>query len=124
MSSKHRVTGGELFDRIIAKGSYTESDASSLIGQVLDAIDYLHSQGIVHRDLKPENLLYYRYNLSAQTTTLPGPQVVVVNSLVCLSVSLSVCVFWSLLTWLPYSTGFTAWIAFTQQVISLNGGRS
>ncbi|XP_064399432.1 calcium/calmodulin-dependent protein kinase type 1-like [Halichondria panicea] len=53
------VTGGELFDRIIAKGSYTESDASSLIGQVLDAIDYLHSQGIVHRDLKPENLLYY-----------------------------------------------------------------
>ncbi len=65
----HRVTGGELFDRIIAKGSYTESDASSLIGQVLDAIDYLHSQGIVHRDLKPENLLYYRYNLSAPTTT-------------------------------------------------------
>ncbi len=56
----YRVTGGELFDRIIAKGSYTEFDASHLIGQVLDAIDYLHSQGIVHRDLKPENLLYYR----------------------------------------------------------------
>lgn len=58
--SSHRVTGGELFDRIIAKGSYSESDASHLIGQVLDAINYLHSQGIVHRDLKPENLLYYR----------------------------------------------------------------
>ncbi len=104
MSSKHRVTGGELFDRIIAKGSYTESDASSLIGQVLDAIDYLHSQGIVHRDLKPENLLYYRYNLSAQTTTLPGPQVVVVKSTVW-SVCLCVCVFWSLLTWLHIALG-------------------
>lgn len=53
------VTGGELFDRIIAKGSYTEKDASILIRQVLEAVDYLHSLGVVHRDLKPENLLYY-----------------------------------------------------------------
>ena len=56
-----RVTGGELFDRIIAKGSYTERDASDLIRQVLEAVDYLHGRDIVHRDLKPENLLYYRY---------------------------------------------------------------
>lgn len=53
------VTGGELFDRIIAKGSYTEQDASSLCRQILEAVDYLHSIDIVHRDLKPENLLYY-----------------------------------------------------------------
>lgn len=53
------VTGGELFDRIIAKGSYTEQDASALIHQVLGGVDYLHSLGIAHRDLKPENLLYY-----------------------------------------------------------------
>jgi len=54
-----RVTGGELFDRIVEKGSYTEKDASGLIKQVLEAVDYMHDQGVVHRDLKPENLLYY-----------------------------------------------------------------
>jgi len=53
------VSGGELFDRIVEKGSYTEKDASHLIRQILDAVSYLHSKGIVHRDLKPENLLYH-----------------------------------------------------------------
>ncbi|XP_015795298.1 calcium/calmodulin-dependent protein kinase type 1 [Tetranychus urticae] len=53
------VTGGELFDRIVEKGSYTEKDASALIRQILEAVDYMHCQGVVHRDLKPENLLYY-----------------------------------------------------------------
>lgn len=47
-----RVSGGELFDRIVEKGFYTEMDASRLIRQVLDAVNYLHSLGIVHRDLK------------------------------------------------------------------------
>lgn len=53
------VTGGELFDRIVEKGSYTEKDAADLIRQVLEAVDYMHEQGVVHRDLKPENLLYF-----------------------------------------------------------------
>uniref|UniRef100_A0A8C9LGC3 Calcium/calmodulin dependent protein kinase I n=1 Tax=Pavo cristatus TaxID=9049 RepID=A0A8C9LGC3_PAVCR len=53
------VSGGELFDRIVEKGFYTERDASTLIRQILDAVRYLHDMGIVHRDLKPENLLYY-----------------------------------------------------------------
>lgn len=47
-----RVTGGELFDRIVEKGSYTEKDASDLIRQVLEAVGYMHDQGVVHRDLK------------------------------------------------------------------------
>merc|ERR1739846_312412 len=53
------VTGGELFDRIVEKGSYTEKDAADLIKQVLSAVNYMHESGVVHRDLKPENLLYH-----------------------------------------------------------------
>lgn len=53
------ATGGELFDRIIAKGSFTERDATRVLYMVLDGVRYLHSLGITHRDLKPENLLYY-----------------------------------------------------------------
>ena len=53
------ATGGELFERILARGSYTEVDAAKLIKQLLDAIEYLHDEvDIVHRDLKPENLLF------------------------------------------------------------------
>ncbi|XP_075445132.1 serine/threonine-protein kinase H2 [Ascaphus truei] len=53
------ATGGELFDRIITKGSFTERDATKVLQMVLDGIKYLHGLGITHRDLKPENLLYY-----------------------------------------------------------------
>ncbi|KAK9390800.1 kinase-like domain-containing protein [Lipomyces mesembrius] len=52
------ATGGELFDRIVERGKYTEKDAVKTVSEILDAVDYLHSQNIVHRDLKPENLLY------------------------------------------------------------------
>jgi len=51
------VTGGELFDRIVEKGSYSEEDAKILVRKIVAAIDYLHKQNIAHRDLKPENLL-------------------------------------------------------------------
>eukprot|EP00297_Palpitomonas_bilix_P012234 CAMPEP_0113880712 /NCGR_PEP_ID=MMETSP0780_2-20120614/7944_1 /TAXON_ID=652834 /ORGANISM="Palpitomonas bilix" /LENGTH=319 /DNA_ID=CAMNT_0000867431 /DNA_START=110 /DNA_END=1069 /DNA_ORIENTATION=+ /assembly_acc=CAM_ASM_000599 len=52
------VTGGELFDSIVDRGSYSEADAAKVIRETLTAIKYLHDLGIVHRDLKPENLLY------------------------------------------------------------------
>jgi len=51
------VSGGELFDQIVERGSYSEHDAANLIRQVLEGIDYMHRHGVVHRDLKPENLL-------------------------------------------------------------------
>ncbi|KAI9030455.1 calcium/calmodulin-dependent protein kinase type 1D-like protein [Hyaloraphidium curvatum] len=51
------VSGGELFDRIVSRGFYTEKDAQKIVKCLLEALDFLHSQNIVHRDLKPENLL-------------------------------------------------------------------
>ncbi|CAG8483528.1 6589_t:CDS:2 [Racocetra fulgida] len=50
--------GGELFQQLLLKGSYTEKDAASLVRQILKGVEYLHENGIVHRDLKPENLLF------------------------------------------------------------------
>ncbi|GIQ87685.1 calcium/calmodulin-dependent/calcium-dependent protein kinase, partial [Kipferlia bialata] len=51
------ATGGELFDKIVARGHYSEEDARETMQQVVSAISYLHGRDIVHRDLKPENLL-------------------------------------------------------------------
>ena len=52
-------TGGELFDRIIAKQRYTEKDAALLVHKILGAIRYCHEEhNICHRDLKPENFLF------------------------------------------------------------------
>jgi len=51
------VTGGELFDKIVQKGQYSEKDASAMVKKILGAVDYLHHNNIAHRDLKPENLL-------------------------------------------------------------------
>ena len=52
------VAGGELFDRIIEKGSYSEKDAAKVMSQLCNALSYMHEKNIVHLDLKPENLLY------------------------------------------------------------------
>lgn len=81
------LSGGELFDRIVSAGSYSESVAASAVRDILEvgvfallgaaresgsnsspslshspslaqAIKYLHSHKIIHRDLKPENLIY------------------------------------------------------------------
>jgi len=51
------VTGGELFDEIVSRGSFNESDAAKVMGTLCDALKYLHAKEIVHRDLKPENIL-------------------------------------------------------------------
>lgn len=49
--------GGELFDRIIAKGNYTEREAAAIMRQVVNVVHVCHFMGVMHRDLKPENFL-------------------------------------------------------------------
>ncbi|VDL96835.1 unnamed protein product [Schistocephalus solidus] len=50
--------GGELFDRIIKRGKFTEKDAANVMSQVIRAVKYMHDRGYVHRDIKPENILF------------------------------------------------------------------
>nr|VDC94062.1 unnamed protein product [Brassica oleracea] len=49
--------GGELFDRIIAKGHYSERAAASVCRQIVNVVKICHFMGVLHRDLKPENFL-------------------------------------------------------------------
>ncbi|XP_022973821.1 calcium-dependent protein kinase SK5-like [Cucurbita maxima] len=50
--------GGELFDRIVQKGHYSEREAAKLIGVIVSVLESCHSLGVMHRDLKPENFLF------------------------------------------------------------------
>lgn len=58
--------GGELFDKIIELGRFSEQQACSLFLQMISAISYLHSRDIVHRDLKPENFLFSQKDINSQ----------------------------------------------------------
>jgi len=51
------VTGGELFNKIVEIGAYSEQIAKDLVRQIIHGVKYLHSLNIAHRDLKPTNLL-------------------------------------------------------------------
>ncbi|WVZ91868.1 hypothetical protein U9M48_037983 [Paspalum notatum var. saurae] len=50
--------GGELFDRIVARGHYSERAAAGVFGTIVDVVRVCHANGVIHRDLKPENFLF------------------------------------------------------------------
>ncbi|CAL5097789.1 unnamed protein product [Urochloa decumbens] len=50
--------GGELFDRIVSRGHYTERAAAGVIRTIMEVVLHCHKHGVMHRDLKPENFLY------------------------------------------------------------------
>jgi serine/threonine protein kinase len=51
------ISGGELFDKIVAEGRFDEPTARFYFKQLIRGVKYCHNQGVCHRDLKPENLL-------------------------------------------------------------------
>lgn len=60
------MTGGELFDAVLAKEHYSEKEAAEAVRPIIDAINYCHSSSIIHRDIKPENLLYSKKDPSTR----------------------------------------------------------
>lgn len=54
------LEGGEVHERLLDRGVYTEADAAGAVQQMLLAVSYLHSKGMIHRDIKLQNFLYYR----------------------------------------------------------------
>jgi calcium-dependent protein kinase len=63
LRSRFRLcVGGELFDKIIEKGFFSEEEARIIFRQMMLALNYCHSQQVIHRDLKPENFLLLNNN--------------------------------------------------------------
>nr|BCU41349.1 calcium-dependent protein kinase [Gentiana scabra] len=62
--------GGELFDRIVARGHYTERAAAVVTRTIVEVIQMCHKHGVIHRDLKPENFLFANKKETAPLKTI------------------------------------------------------
>ena len=52
-----KAEGGELFDRIVSRGHFSEPQAIQVMKQLLGVLEFMHSRGLIHRDIKPSNYL-------------------------------------------------------------------
>ncbi|GAB2295536.1 Calcium-dependent protein kinase 14 [Dionaea muscipula] len=62
--------GGELFDRIVTRGHYTERAAATVMRTIVEAVQMCHKHGVMHRDLKPENFLFANKKETALLKTI------------------------------------------------------
>lgn len=62
--------GGELFDRIVQRGHYTERKAAQLARIIVGVVEACHALGVMHRDLKPENFLFVSQDEDALLKTI------------------------------------------------------
>lgn len=62
--------GGELFDRIVARGHYTERAAAGVTRTIVEVVQMCHKHGVMHRDLKPENFLFANKKEAAALKTI------------------------------------------------------
>ncbi|CAB1312629.1 unnamed protein product [Coregonus sp. 'balchen'] len=67
------VTGGELFEDIVAREYYSEADASQCINQILESVHHMHQHDIVHRDLKVSHLSPWQHNTWGGCVIMPPP---------------------------------------------------
>lgn len=59
-------SGGDIAERIIDDGKFSEVEAVIVLEKLLCAVDYLHNHNISHRDLKPENFLYENHSAESE----------------------------------------------------------
>lgn len=49
--------GGELFEDLVSRNSFSESTAREVMTQLFSAVQYIHGIRIVHRNIRPEKLI-------------------------------------------------------------------
>ena len=59
-------SGGELFEKLIEQGIFSEANAATIIKKLLSALRYLHDKDIAHRDLKPENIIFQNEDIGSE----------------------------------------------------------
>ena len=86
------MSGGHLYDRLVAKKAYTEKEARDACKGLIEGVRYMHSKRVVHRDLKPENLLLVVSRIQPLLRRKPLPLLLLLLLLLLLFFSLFVVI--------------------------------